>query len=181
MPICENDDGLATVLGHEIAHNVAHHSAEGVSRSIILLGLGWALEILLGTPFISNLALELALNRPGSRAQEAEADYLGLLMMAKSCYDPQEAVRVWERMQRLKGAGSQIPQFISTHPSDRNRIRKMMEWLPEAMAKRENSECAFTSGFGMCAPLSIFYRLAGPSLTLTSGFVFGGSASVSIA
>ena len=69
-------------------------------------------------------------------------------MMAKSCYDPQEAAKLWERMQQRAGPGSQIPQFLSTHPSDRNRVAKITEWLPEAMQKRDASECAFTMGFG---------------------------------
>ena len=76
--------------------------------------------------------VDIGLNRPGSRTQETEADYLGLLIMAKSCYDPDEAVKLWERMRvYTQKQGRNIPQFLSTHPSDRNRVTEMATWLPE--------------------------------------------------
>jgi predicted Zn-dependent protease len=67
---------------------------------------------------LGDFALELGLSRPASRKQESEADYIGLMMMAKSCYDPAEAVKVWERMEKAqKEQGQEIPQWLSTHPS----------------------------------------------------------------
>ena len=99
--------------------------------------------------------MDLLLSRPGSRVQEAEADYLGLLIMAKSCYDPDEAVKLWERMQiYAEQQKNDIPQFLSTHPSNRNRIKKIAGWLPQALALREHSACGFESRFSEL-PLSL--------------------------
>lgn len=148
LDVCQGDDGLAAVLGHEIAHNVAHHAAERLSQLAILLPVGivayFALPI---DPFVIRWATELAFTLPGSRQQEQEADYVGLLMMAESCYDPEAAVGLWARMEKLE-KGAAPPQFISTHPSSHNRMEKIRDWLPEAEGKRESSDCAVTTGYG---------------------------------
>lgn len=122
LPIAKNDDGLAAILGHEIAHNVARHAAESLSSTIlwyparlILMALdnsGYTMGL---GQLLGDLALNFGIMMPASRKQESEADYIGLMMMARSCYDPQAAVAVWQRMQQAEKAG--IPEWMSTHPS----------------------------------------------------------------
>jgi len=124
IPIAKDDDGMAAILGHEIAHNLARHTAEQMSSMVLLAPIRWAFISLdyyfagvtmgLGR-FLGDIALHLGLMMPASRKQESEADYLGLLMMAKACYDPNAAVRVWQRMEAAGDSG--IPQWLSTHPS----------------------------------------------------------------
>lgn len=148
LDVCQGDDGLAAVLGHEIAHNFAHHAAERLSQMIILLPLGiiaWAIFPV--DPYVIRWATTLAFTLPGSRRQEEEADYVGLLMMAESCYNPEAAVGLWARMEKQE-EGSVPPQFLSTHPSSHNRQGKIREWLPQAEVKRESSDCSATIGYG---------------------------------
>lgn len=156
LPIAKTDDGLAAILGHEIAHNVARHSAESMSRDVILT---WPLRLLfigldaagatggVGRVLFDLIIGPLGISRPASRKQESEADFIGLMIMAKSCYDPQEAVGVWERMEALDQKQGAIPQWYSTHPSNANRIEKMTSWLPEAEDARSESGCAITLGY----------------------------------
>jgi len=147
LDVCQDDDGLAAVLGHEIAHNVAHHAAERMSKSQLLLGVVMAAFLLIGIdPGLGNLITEFAFTRPGSRSQESEADYIGLLMMAESCYRPQAAMDLWARMEEEERGAP--PQFMSTHPSNHNRLEQIRGWLPEAEAKRDGSECSSMNGFG---------------------------------
>ena len=110
LPVAKNDDGLAAILGHEIAHNLARHAAEHMSSLILLAPIRWMLIYLDTTGLtmglgrvLGDIAMELGIARPASRKQESEADYIGLMMMAKSCYDPGEAVKVWERMEKAQG------------------------------------------------------------------------------
>ncbi|KAG0652353.1 metalloendopeptidase OMA1 [Hyphodiscus hymeniophilus] len=160
LPIAKNDDGLAAILGHEIAHNLARHAAEHMSSMVLLLPLKWALMVgfnmadatglTLGLgqwlgPWLSNTVLEFGIAMPASRTQESEADYIGLMMMAKSCYDPHAAVGVWQRMEEAEKNG--IPQWMSTHPSNVTRIAKMEEWLPKAEEARDESGCAITTQY----------------------------------
>lgn len=147
LDVCQDDDGLAAVLGHEIAHNVAHHAAERMSKSNILLGVVMAGFLLIGIdPGIGNLLTEFAFTRPGSRSQESEADYIGLLMMSESCYRPEAAMELWARMEEEEKNAP--PQFMSTHPSNHNRLEQIRSWLPEAEAKRDGSDCSAMNGFG---------------------------------
>ncbi|OMP85809.1 Mitochondrial metalloendopeptidase OMA1, partial [Diplodia seriata] len=127
LPICRNEDGLAAVLGHEIAHNVAHHSAERMSQSVFVLAAALAVDIFLGgTGGITRMLLDLTFLKPGSRSQESEADFIGLMMMAQSCFNPEEAAALWARMEEAEEVA--VPQFISTHPSNHNRQQKILEW-----------------------------------------------------
>jgi metalloendopeptidase OMA1, mitochondrial len=96
--------------------------------------------------YASMMLLNLFLSWPGSRKQEAEADYIGLLMMAEGCYRPEAAMELWNRMEQ-KG-GQAPPQILSTHPSNHNREEKIREWLPKAYEKAESSECYITSSYG---------------------------------
>ncbi|KAI4093453.1 MAG: hypothetical protein LQ344_002866 [Seirophora lacunosa] len=144
LPICENEAGLAALLGHEIAHNLCHHVQENASlpylQSLIvgLVSIFWE-----DSARLTQQALNYGLELPFSRLQESEADYVGLLLMAQSCYSPEEAVRLSERME--KAGGTTIPQFFSTHPSDKNRIKRLQQWLPEAMQRQSQSDCAETN------------------------------------
>ncbi|KAL9616044.1 MAG: hypothetical protein Q9160_009045 [Pyrenula sp. 1 TL-2023] len=144
IDFAEDDDGLAAVLGHEIAHNVAHHLAERMSNSIIAWVGALAVSYLYGisTPF-SDLLSQWIFSLPQGRKQEAEADEIGLSIMAESCFDPQAAYRLWERMQQAEKLA--VPQFISTHPSHHNRMEHIQALLPEAEAKARDKGCNIVS------------------------------------
>lgn len=143
LPITQNETGLAVVMGHEIAHAIARHGNERMSEAL-LIGLGGlALEealkekkestqlIFLGLYIVgSKLALEL----PNSRMQENEADKLGLIFMSMAGYDPEEAIPFWQRM-AANNKGGNLPEFLSTHPSDETRIKKLSSLIPEIKTK----------------------------------------------
>lgn len=156
LRIAQTDDQLAAVLSHEIAHNLAKHVSERLSQSVgERFFLGGLLMALAATPFgflagywFGGAALGLLFTRPMGRMQESEADYIGLMIMAEACYDPRQAVTLWERMRRVQDQmGSEPPEFVSTHPSNQHRIEKITKWLPEALEKREESDCKGTQGF----------------------------------
>lgn len=140
LPICAGDDGLAAVLGHEIAHQVAHHTGEKLSKNGLVTLLALAATLALDVSGqLPHFILDLALSRPGSRKMESEADFIGLLMMAKACYDPNAAVGLWQRMSKADHFAP--PQWLSTHPASENRIVRIQEWLPQAEETRNESEC----------------------------------------
>jgi predicted Zn-dependent protease len=134
LDITENEDGMASVMGHEIAHAVAKHSLERASQSLALkVGttiLDIALEGALSSSSADDYLVNLGLTLPFNRLQESEADYLGLSFMTMAKYDNNEAYRVWERMQKAQ-EGKTPPEFLSTHPSPKNRIEKIKNWIPE--------------------------------------------------
>jgi len=143
LPVTKSDAGLATVMGHEIAHAIAKHSAERMSQSILAQAGGVAVDVATAeksntTRAVLNTAYglggQLAL-LSYSRNQESEADRLGLVFMAMAGYDPNEAVGFWERMAQAKQAqgGGAPPEFLSTHPSDARRINNIQKLIPEAM------------------------------------------------
>lgn len=143
LPVTKNEAGLATVMGHEVAHAIAKHSAERMSQSIIAQAGGVAVDVATSeksntTRSVLNTAYglggQLAL-LSYSRNQESEADRLGLVFMAMAGYDPNEAVGFWERMAQAKQAkgGGAPPEFLSTHPSDARRINNIQKLMPEAM------------------------------------------------
>ena len=140
LPLTQTEAGLATVLGHEIAHAVAEHGNERMSQGMLAQLGGLALDQALQKKPEQTRALwmsafgagvQVGALLPFSRVQESEADHLGLIFMAMAGYDPHEAVSFWERM-AAKG-GKAPPEFLSTHPSDQSRIEKIKEELPEAM------------------------------------------------
>lgn len=149
LPICQNDDGIAVVMGHEIAHAVASHGAERMSQQLLSNGVLTAGQVGLGvamsnkpsqTQQIYNsifglaapAAAQIGYLLPNSRNQESESDHLGMIFMAKAGYNPQEAVEFWTRMSKASGGGG-TPQLLSTHPSDGSRINNLKKFLPEAM------------------------------------------------
>ncbi|KAF2086408.1 hypothetical protein K490DRAFT_66598 [Saccharata proteae CBS 121410] len=169
LPICGNEDGLAAVLGHEIAHNVAHHMAEKMTKSSILRLVGLLADFALlasgvGVTGLSRNVLDLAFEKPGSRSQESEADYIGLMMMARACYNPEAAAHMWATMEKVDKEGASVPQFLSTHPAHQNRQKKIREWLPEAKDKQMESDCSQTAGFGRNSPA---WELSGSQSVLT--------------
>lgn len=141
LPITHDEAGLATVMGHEIAHAVAKHGNERMSQGLLTQMGGMALaaalkekpqqtrELWMGA---FGLGAQVGVLLPYSRLQEAEADRLGLIFMAMAGYDPNKAVEFWQRMSEKKG-GKSPPEFLSTHPSDETRIRKIKTLVPEAM------------------------------------------------
>ncbi len=146
LPITKDEAGLAAVLGHEIAHNVAHHLAERISQSIIVAGTAIIIASLFDiSGQLSNGIANLALSLPNSRTQEQEADHIGLLMMAESCYDPEAAVDLWTRMAQAEQGSP--PQFLSTHPTSYNRRELIKQWLPEARLKYEQAECGMVGRY----------------------------------
>ena len=142
LPITKDDLGLATVIGHEVAHAVARHGGERMSEATLLqtggqvLGAGLSasdprMQAIATTVYGVGAQVGLAL--PHSRTQESEADHIGLLYMARAGYDPGAAVAFWQRFAdyNAKG-GSGTPWFLRTHPLDETRIRQLKEWLPQA-------------------------------------------------
>jgi metalloendopeptidase OMA1, mitochondrial len=133
-------DGLAVVIGHEIGHAIARHGAERMSQST-LANLG--ASVLGSTVFKGKQAafmeaygagITLGVILPYSRVQEYEADYIGLLLMAKAGYNPEAAVKFWEKMEELSPtSGSGLEKYLSTHPPNQDRLKKIKEHMPEAM------------------------------------------------
>lgn len=125
LAMTPTDDALAAVLAHEVAHVLARHSAENMSRMVLLAIPRYLLQFLdasgvtmgLGQ-ILGEVALSLGVVMRCSRQQEAEADSIGLMLMAKSCYDPQAAIKLWQRMDQAENVqGRQPPEWLSTHPA----------------------------------------------------------------
>jgi predicted Zn-dependent protease len=141
LPVTRDETGLAVVMGHEIAHAVANHGNERMSQGLIAMTGGLALSKALENKkqetqnlFLAayGVGVQLGALLPYSRLHESEADHLGLIFMAMAGYDPHGAVDFWRRMAADKEGGAP-PEFLSTHPSDETRIRKIQEAIPEAM------------------------------------------------
>jgi predicted Zn-dependent protease len=141
LPIAQDEDGLAVVMGHEIAHAVANHGSERMSQMLIAQMGGIALSVAIKdqpketqqlwmTTF--GLGAMVGVMLPYSRLQENEADELGLIFMAMAGYDPRKAVDFWERMAEKKGDKAQL-EFLSTHPSDAKRINHIKALIPMAL------------------------------------------------
>ena len=138
--VTKNTSGLAAVMGHEIAHAVAKHSVERASRSLLLKTGTQILDIATGGKISQinritrmdtvGMLSQFGIMNPFNRKQESEADYLGMIFSSLSGYDIRETVKIWERMKKLN-KGKSTPQFMSTHPSADNRIKKINEWTNE--------------------------------------------------
>ena len=145
LPITRSEAGLAVVIGHEVAHALARHGAERMSDQMVAqVGTTAAAVALSATvsgrsrTYLPAMMAALGAGAtygyilPMSRAQESEADRIGLILMAMAGYDPREAVTVWERM-RAANTGPHKAEWLSTHPADATRIAGIKRWLPEAM------------------------------------------------
>jgi len=144
LDITKNKDGLAAVMGHEVAHAVAKHSVERASRGVLMKTTIQITDILTGGKISQvnrttgmdtvGLLAQLGLMNPFNRKQETEADYLGLIFSSLSGFDIRETTKIWERM-REANRGKEPPEFMSTHPSSTNRINQINEWLNEIIVK----------------------------------------------
>jgi len=139
LPVAQDSDGLAVVMGHEIAHVIARHGAERMSQGLAQQLGAEVLGAAVGGSASGNLVLaayglgtQLGVMLPYSRTQESEADHIGLILMAEAGYDPNAAPEFWKRMARASSGGGS-PEFLSTHPSHDTREQQIREWLPEAM------------------------------------------------
>lgn len=148
LAITRTQDQLATVLGHELAHVLAHHANERLSQQLAVrqgLSLVGAMaqpdsasaRLLMG---VLGMGAQYGILLPYSRTQESEADLYGLELMAKAGFDPQASVAFWQNMD--KNAGAQQPEFLSTHPSHENRIRELERQIPAIMARHRPAKTA---------------------------------------
>jgi len=144
LPVTKDENGLAVVMGHEIAHAIAEHGNERMSQGMVQQFGGMALDKALEQKPAETRGLwmgayglgsTVGVMLPFSRLQESEADELGLIFMTMAGYDPNEAIPFWERM----GAGKQgaPPEFLSTHPSDATRIENIRKLLPKALKYKD--------------------------------------------
>ncbi len=144
LEITKNDDGLAAVMGHEIAHAVAKHSVERASRGTLLnvgtkiidIASGGQISKVNRTTGMDTVGLlsQIGIMNPFNRKQESEADYLGLIFSSLSGFDIRETIKIWERM-REANKGKEPLEFMSTHPSSKNRINNITEWINEIILK----------------------------------------------
>ena len=144
LKITKNTNGLAAVMGHEIAHAVAKHSVERASRGVLLNTSTQVIDILSGGKLSSvnrvtgmntvGLLSQIGIMNPFNRKQESEADYLGMIFSSLSGYDIRETVKIWERMKE-QNKGKAPPEFMSTHPSAENRIKMINSRMNEIILK----------------------------------------------
>ena len=140
MPVCKDESGIAVVMGHEVAHAIANHGRERMSKGLVTqMGLSTVGAAMGQNPsltkqiFMQSVGMGSQLGMlKFSRDNESEADRIGLIFMAMAGYDPHEAPVFWERMKEMSGGGAP-PQFMSTHPSHDTRIEDLKANIPEAM------------------------------------------------
>lgn len=149
IPVAETEGGLATVLGHEIGHALAHHSAERMAQQqLVQLGQTAVVGSMQDMDprqtqqvmAVLGVGSQVGILLPFSRKHESEADHIGILLMAAAGYDPREASQFWERMSTATQGKGTPPAFMSTHPSNERRITDLQKWLPEAEAIYEKSQ-----------------------------------------
>jgi predicted Zn-dependent protease len=140
LPATKSEAGLAAVLGHEVGHVTARHSAERLTHGMLAqAGVGAANAAVAAydpryapvTAAVLGFGVQYGALMPYNRAHESEADHLGILYMAKAGYDPAEAIALWERME-AGGGGARQPEWMSTHPSPATRRAQLREWLADA-------------------------------------------------
>ena len=140
LDVAKNENGLATIMGHEIAHAVAKHSVERMSQAMAInLGTQVADIFLKGAVSRTRQTVgrstgmdifQLGIMNPFGRKQESEADYLGLIFASLSGFNIKESIELWKRMKESQ-KGKKPPQFLSTHPSTENRIENLKRWVNE--------------------------------------------------
>ena len=144
LPVTQDETGLAVVMGHEVAHAIAQHGAERMSQQLATQLGGVALGVALSTKSAETQALAMAafgagstvgILLPFSRAQESEADKMGLHFMAMAGYDPRASIGLWQRMAAAAKEAGKPPVFLSTHPSDEQRIERLNKDMPEALKR----------------------------------------------
>ena len=145
LPVAKNADGLAVIMGHEIAHAIARHGAERMAHQKLFqigsMAAGVAISdmdpaqqrAVMGA---LGVGAQYGVLLPFSRDHESEAEYMGLIYVARACFDPTEAPRLWQRMGQTSG-GRRPAEFTSTHPSHETRIRQFEQWMPEALKIRQ--------------------------------------------
>lgn len=159
LPICKNDDGLATVLSHELSHQLAHHSSEQLSKQPFYIMLSTLLYTVTGISWFNDLMIKGLLEMPASREMESEADHIGCELLARSCFNIGEAVQFWKRMAQAEEGfqartGSlRLQEFFSTHPATDRRINDIQHWTPGLEIIKESSGC-YEHQFGLFQEVS---------------------------
>ncbi|MDX1952422.1 MAG: M48 family metallopeptidase [Verrucomicrobiota bacterium] len=145
LPIAQTEEGLATVMGHEMAHAVARHGSQRLFQHSLMqtamVGASFSLgdfdpqqrHMILG---LLGAGAQYGVLMPFGRDHESEADHMGLLYMARAGYNPEAAIGFWERMAEA-GSANQPPEFMSTHPAHGTRIARIRELMPKALAEYE--------------------------------------------
>ena len=148
LPITKDEAGLATVIGHEVAHAEKRHGNERVSRAMLtqlggslvqsgMAAYGYDTKTQVAAATVYGMTTQLGVSLPHSRTQESEADYVGLLRMAQAGYPPEASVGFWERFKahNEQGGSGGTPWFLRTHPMDDKRIADLKKWIPEARSR----------------------------------------------
>jgi predicted Zn-dependent protease len=144
LPITKDEAGLATVLGHEVAHAAAHHGGERMSQQMVLQGLEQVVNA--GTSGLDpkyqaaaalayGLGSQVGIELPFSRKDESEADHIGLIYMARAGYDPRQAIEFWKRFAAATASEGGPPWFLCTHPVTEQRIEDLQKEMSEAVAE----------------------------------------------
>ena len=139
LEVTKNKHGLASVMGHEIAHAVAKHSVERASRSMVINVGTQIADIISGGKIsgasraagvdVAGMLAHFGIMNPFNRKQESEADYLGLIFTSLAGFDIRESAKIWERMKEAN-KGKEPPEWMSTHPSTSRRIQQLKDWIP---------------------------------------------------
>lgn len=147
LAVTQDEEGLAAVMAHEIAHAIAQHGAERMlQQQLTQVGLTAVSATLGGVDPAARGAIlalfgagaQFGMLLPFGRDMESEADHIGLIYMARAGYNPEAAVALWQRMAERR-EGPQLPEYASTHPSDETRIKNLEKWLPEARREYQNA------------------------------------------
>lgn len=145
LPVAQNDSALAAIMGHEIAHALLRHSAERMAQNKLVqigsMATGMAISDMepqqqKAVMAVMGAGAQYGVLLPFSRDHESEADEVGLMLAAAACYDPREAIGLWERMGQASG-GQAPPEFMSTHPSGSTRIARLQQLMPRALEFRK--------------------------------------------